>query len=58
MKTLLLLALVSAASVLSSCNTTIGLGRDMRILGENMEKTANKTQGGGGEEQTYGAPVY
>ena len=60
MKTILLLALATAAVLSSSCNTTIGLGRDMRILGENMEKTANRAQSGGGDsgDQTYGAPVY
>jgi predicted small secreted protein len=56
-------ALVCALSF--SCNTTIGVGRDMRILGENMEHAANKKQqanGGGGEgggyQDTGGAPVY
>jgi predicted small secreted protein len=52
-------ALVCAFS--SSCNTTIGVGRDMRILGENMEHAANKKQqgsGGGEHQDTGGAPVY
>lgn len=49
--------------VLSSCNTTIGLGRDMRILGSEMEKKADQTYngdagGGGGGYDTGGAPVY
>lgn len=47
---------------LSSCNTTIGLGRDMRILGSEMEKKADETyNGGGGGDAGYdtgGAPVY
>ncbi|MEI6656483.1 MAG: Entericidin EcnAB [Verrucomicrobiota bacterium] len=57
MKSALLLALVAVAAVLSSCNTTIGLGRDMRILGDGMEKSANKTRGSSSGD-TSGAPVY
>jgi predicted small secreted protein len=57
MKALLLLATAAAGLVLSSCNTTIGLGRDLRLLGENMETSArNKASGGGGSQS--GAPVY
>lgn len=61
MKTILLAATAAVICGLNlSCNTTIGLGRDMRILGENMEHAANKTQGGGGgtSQDTSGAPVY
>lgn len=59
MKKFLLLAAAGLVTILSSCNTTIGLGRDMRILGENMENTANKKMQGGGESHdTSGAPVY
>ncbi|MBK1882536.1 hypothetical protein JIN85_08920 [Luteolibacter pohnpeiensis] len=58
MKSLLLIAAVITASLLSSCNTTIGFGRDLRLLGEGMEKSANKVQGGGSSDDTYGAPVY
>jgi predicted small secreted protein len=59
MKTLLLLAVAALVSGLTSCNTTIGLGRDMRILGGNMEKAAEAKQGGdGGGGDTSGAPVY
>jgi predicted small secreted protein len=59
MKTILLLALTTAAVLTSSCNTFIGMGRDLRIAGEGMEKTANKaTGGGGGGEDTSGAPIY
>ena len=56
MKTILLISLVAATALTSSCNTFIGLGRDMRIAGEGMEKTANKTSGGGANNS--GAPVY
>lgn len=61
MKTLLLAAVATVLCGLSfSCNSTIGFGRDLRILGENMEHAANKKQGGGGSEyqDTGGAPVY
>jgi predicted small secreted protein len=58
MKTILLIAALAATSVLSSCNTTIGLGRDLRILGDGMEKSANKAKGGGDGGDTSGAPVY
>ena len=56
MKAILLIALAAAAVLTSSCNTFIGLGRDMRIAGEGVEKSAAKTKGGGGE--TSAAPVY
>ena len=58
MKIVLLIALTAAAVLSSSCNTFIGLGRDMRIAGEGMEKTANKASEGGGGEDTSGAPIY
>jgi len=59
MKKFLLLAAAGIVATLTSCNTTIGVGRDMRILGENMENAANKKlQGGGEAHDTSGAPVY
>ncbi|WAC19769.1 hypothetical protein OVA24_00055 [Luteolibacter sp. SL250] len=68
MKTIFLASIAALICGLNlSCNTTIGVGRDMRILGENMEHAANKKQqqsggggGGGGAEyqDTGGAPVY
>jgi predicted small secreted protein len=42
---------------LSSCNTTIGIARDMRQAGEGLEKAAQGKQGGGGGED-MGAPTY
>jgi len=57
MKTILLIALTAAAVLTTSCNTFIGLGRDMRIAGEGMEKTATKATGGGGDDHS-GAPIY
>jgi len=47
-----------AALITSSCNTFIGVGRDMRIAGEGMEKVANKASGGGSGDDVSGAPVY
>ncbi len=50
---------IFALAALSSCNTTIGLGRDMRVLGTEMEKKAEQQTGGSGaESQSGGAPVY
>ncbi|MFM2198585.1 MAG: hypothetical protein RLZZ505_2017 [Verrucomicrobiota bacterium] len=46
-------------AALSSCNTTIGLGRDIRVLGTEMEKKAEQQTGGGSvDQQSGGAPVY
>ena len=56
MKSFLLITLAAAAVLTSSCNTFIGLGRDMRLAGEGMEKTVNKS--GGNQGDTSGAPVY
>jgi len=58
MKFILLIALVVTAVFSVSCNTFIGLGRDLRIAGEGMEKTANKSAGGDSSGDTSGAPVY
>ncbi|MBN8460713.1 MAG: hypothetical protein J0M04_23020 [Verrucomicrobia bacterium] len=57
MKSLKLIAALVVASLLGSCNTFIGMGRDMKILGDGMENSANKANGGGGGD-TSGAPVY
>lgn len=44
---------------LSSCNTAIGLGRDMRVLGTEMEKKAEEKAGGYTSDDQSGAPpVY
>lgn len=57
MKAIALTLLAATAVLTSSCNTFIGLGRDMRIAGEGMENAANKASGEGGGD-TSGAPVY
>ena len=60
MKSILLIAAVALATLLSSCNTMIGLGRDMRMMGDGMEKSANKVHTGtpAASADTSGAPVY
>jgi predicted small secreted protein len=59
MKATFLICGISAAVLLSSCNTIIGIGRDMRIGGEGLENAANKVTGGGSSGgDTSGAPVY
>jgi predicted small secreted protein len=58
MKALLLFALGATALVLSSCNTAIGFGRDLRLLGQGMENSANKAGGGHDGGDHSGAPVY
>jgi predicted small secreted protein len=64
MKAILFLALATAGMFLSSCNTMIGVGRDMRMGGEGLENVANKASGGGGgggdvvSDDYSGAPVY
>jgi len=64
MKAIFLIALGVAFGLTSSCNTFIGMGRDMRITGEGMEKSASKAQGqttrgnSNNSADTSGAPVY
>lgn len=62
MKAILWIALTVTGLLACSCNTFIGIGRDMRLAGEGMEKTAHKAQGGSSTEansgDTSGAPVY
>lgn len=53
----LVIASFLIAISLSSCNTTIGIARDMRQAGEGLEKAAQGKQGGGGGED-MGAPTY
>lgn len=57
MKAISLSAIAAAILLTSSCNTMIGIGRDMRIAGEGLEKASNKVSGGGNHD-TSGAPVY
>ena len=59
MKVTLLIALAASSILFTSCNTFIGLGRDMRLAGEGMEKTATKATGGTSDSSDVGgAPIY
>jgi predicted small secreted protein len=62
MKFTIVFTVAVAAVLFTSCNTMIGVGRDMRMGGEGLEKTATKVSGGSGggssSEDTSGAPVY
>ena len=46
---------------LSSCNTTIGVGRDIKqgfVWSKNKIQEKRQNSGGGGSQDEYGAPVY
>ena len=46
---------------LSSCNTTIGVGRDIKkgfVWSKNKIQEKRQSSGGGGSQDEYGAPVY
>lgn len=63
MKLLTLLVALAMAALLGSCNTMIGMSRDIKILGSEMESTATKAKTGSGgtdtgEGDTSGAPIY
>lgn len=59
MKSLFLVAVVIAGAFCGSCNTMVGVGRDLRLGGEGLETSANRAKGGGGGGgDTSGAPVY
>lgn len=57
MKALSIIVLATVAIVSTSCNTMIGIGRDMRIGGEGLEKVASKANGSSSDTHS-GAPVY
>jgi predicted small secreted protein len=59
MKKLLLCSLALVSLFMGSCNTMIGIGRDMRLGGEGLEKTATKATGGTSDSpDASGAPIY
>jgi predicted small secreted protein len=62
MKSIFLMTVATMAVLFSSCNTMIGIGRDLRMGGEGLENSANKAAGGGASSSTTGgssaAPVY
>jgi predicted small secreted protein len=59
MKKLLAWLALGAAVSLSSCNTAIGFGRDLRLLGTGMENKAHgRTWDGGQQQQQDNLPTY
>ena len=55
----LILLRFTAIFALASCNTMVGLGRDTRLLGEGVEKTALKAAPeSGADSGASGAPIY
>jgi predicted small secreted protein len=49
----------TAIFALASCNTMVGLGRDTRLLGEGLEKTAEKSAPNSEYDSgASGAPIY
>ncbi|QJE96515.1 hypothetical protein [Luteolibacter luteus] len=57
MKKLLALLALGAAISLSSCNTAIGFGRDLRLLGTGMENKAHGREWNGNQQQDS-LPTY
>ena len=51
MKKLSVLLALAAVVSLSSCNTAIGFGRDLRLLGSGMENKAHGRTWDGGQQQ-------
>ncbi len=59
MKKLLALLALGAAVFLTSCNTAIGFGRDLRLLGTGMENKAHgRTWDGQQQQQQDNLPTY
>ena len=55
------LIILTAATILVSCNTTIGMWRDTKATYSWSKKKIQESNSGGGEyeqEYEYGAPVY
>lgn len=58
MKKLLAFVTLAAALTLSSCNTAIGLGRDLRQLGTGMENKFHGRTWDGQEQSQENLPTY
>ncbi len=58
MKKLYAFAALAVVVTLSSCNTAIGFGRDLRLLGTGMENKAHGRTWDGGEQQQESLPTY
>ena len=58
MKKLYAFAALAVVVTLSSCNTAIGFGRDLRLLGTGMENKAHGRTWDGQEQQQENLPTY
>lgn len=58
MKKLFAFLALAALVSLSSCNTAIGFGRDMRQLGTGLENKAHGRTWDGGDQQQESLPTY
>jgi predicted small secreted protein len=59
MKKLIAFTALAVVLTLSSCNTAIGFGRDLRLLGTGMENKAHgRTWEGGEQQQQENLPTY
>jgi len=58
MKKLYAFAALAVVVTLSSCNTAIGFGRDLRLLGTGMENKAHGRTWDGQEQQQDNLPTY
>lgn len=58
MKKLLALLALGAVVSLTSCNTAIGFGRDLRLLGTGMENKAHGREWDGQQQQQDHLPTY
>ncbi|MCW1922312.1 hypothetical protein OKA05_07085 [Luteolibacter arcticus] len=59
MKKLYAFAAFAALLTLNSCNTAIGFGRDLRLLGSGMENKAHgRTWSGQDQQQQENLPTY
>lgn len=55
----LILLSFAAIFAFASCNTMVGIGRDTRLLGQELEKTAEKSAPNSDSDSgTSGAPIY
>ncbi|MEK7953024.1 hypothetical protein [Luteolibacter soli] len=51
-------AALAVVVTLSSCNTAIGFGRDMRLLGTGIENKSHGRTWNGQEQQQENLPTY
>jgi predicted small secreted protein len=58
MKKLHAIAALAVVVTLSSCNTAIGFGRDMRLLGTGIENKSHGRTWEGQEQQQENLPTY